>query len=89
MAENADLLTPVERFKLRGGLRLGTLKAPGKFQTSFYDHIIRTGEDWRAQARYIALNPVRAGIWEDPLEYPFTGVIGEDRREMLLEIFLG
>lgn len=87
--EDADLLTPIERFKTRAGILLAMLKAPGKLQSSFYDHIVRNSDDWRSQAQYIALNPVRAGFVENPLEYPYTGVIGENRQEMLLSIFHG
>ncbi len=89
MSDHADTLTPVEKFKTRGGILLTMLKASGKFQENFYDHIVRSGEDWRGQARYTAMNPVRAGLVDDPMEYPYTGVVGEDRREMLLEIFFG
>lgn len=89
MEEDADLLAPVERFKLRAGIVLRMLKVQGKLQSSFYDHIIRSGDDWRKQAQYIALNPVRAGLIEDPVEYSYTGVVGEDRREMLISLFHG
>lgn len=89
MWDDADLLAPIERIKTRVGILLGMLKAPGKLQTSFYDHIIRTSEDWRRQARYIALNPVRAGLIDDPFEYLFTGVVGEESDVLLLEIFHG
>ncbi len=86
LSDDADILTPVERFKLRAGILLAIMKVPAKLQSGFYDHIVRCGDDWRKQGRYIALNPVRAGLVGDLMAYPFTGVIGEDRREMLLAI---
>lgn len=48
----------------------------GRWQPNFYDHLIRSGEDWREQAWYIALNPVRAGLVSRFADYPFTGSLG-------------
>jgi len=87
--EDADPLTALERIKLRCGILLAMKKVQARLQSSFYDHVIRSGADWKNQARYIALNPVRQGLAEDAIEYPFTGVIGEDRQEMLFEILYG
>jgi len=41
------------------------------WQSGFYDHRLRHDEDWRAQARYIVANPLRAGLAARLDEYPF------------------
>lgn len=69
LEEDSDLLTPMDRLKLRGGILRGMLKLPGKLQSNYYDHIVRSSEDWRHQARYIALNPVRAGLADNPFDF--------------------
>ena len=87
MRDDANLLIPAQRFKTRAGIVLHMLKVQGRFQRRFYDHVVRSPKDWRGQARYIALNPVRGGLVENYLDFAFTGVIGSDREAMLREIF--
>jgi putative transposase len=60
---------------------------PIAWQKSFYDHVVRASEGWRNQARYIALNPVRAGLAEEPEHWPFTGSIGYELRDILGDAF--
>ena len=43
------------------------------WQQSFYDHVVRAGEDVLPIARYIVANPVEAGLATDELAWPFTG----------------
>ena len=43
------------------------------WQESFYDHALRKEESLRRVAGYIWDNPVRAGLVEDPLDYPWSG----------------
>jgi putative transposase len=43
------------------------------WQRSFYDHALRKEEALADVARYIWENPVRAGIVERALEYPWSG----------------
>jgi len=43
------------------------------WQRSFYERAIRQKEDLRGVARYILMNPVRAGLVEDFLAYPLSG----------------
>ena len=82
--ERADLLEAMYQFKHRSAMWMVRTKQPFRWQKDFYDHIIRASEDWRAHATYISLNPVRAGIAEDPFDYPFTGSIGTDLQEVIL-----
>jgi len=43
------------------------------WQASFYDHALRRQESLRGVAGYIWENPVRSGLVEDPLAYPWSG----------------
>jgi REP element-mobilizing transposase RayT len=38
---------------------------------AYHDHAVRKEEDVHALARYVIANPVRAGLVESVLEYPF------------------
>lgn len=38
---------------------------------AYHDHAVRKEEDLLGLARYIVANPVRAGLVEEPWEYPF------------------
>jgi REP element-mobilizing transposase RayT len=42
-----------------------------RWQRGFFDHRIRNIEAWDAKARYIRLNPVRAGLIADPRNWPY------------------
>ena len=43
------------------------------WQTRFYDHALRSEEKLPNVARYIWENPVRAGLVENPSDYPHSG----------------
>jgi hypothetical protein len=50
-----------------------------EWQKDSYDHVLRNAErgpqEFQNTARYIANNPVRAGIVEAAEDYPFAGVM--------------
>ena len=73
------------RFKRDSGMWLAANRPDLEWQEDFYDHIIRRSEGWEVQARYAALNPVRARLAEDIFAWPYTGSIGYDRDEVLLD----
>jgi putative transposase len=77
--EDSDTYAAMATFGHEIGMRVGDVK----FQKDFYDRIVRWFEGWEKEAWYIACNPVRAGLTEDPLKWPFTGSIGHDIREVL------
>ena len=58
------------------------------WQTSFYERVLRDGEETDAVARYILENPVRAGMARSVQDYPFSGsaVFTRDQMESLWEI---
>ena len=86
-SEGSDVLEAFYRFKLRTGVLLDRFYRPAHWQKDFYDHIVRCGADWRAQAKYVALNPIRAGLVEDPFDYPHCYSSLDTSREVLGQIF--
>ena len=61
----ADSLARVmQRIKARSARRVDALLgwAPPLWQPGYYDHRLRSDEDVLKQARYLLLNPVRAGL---------------------------
>ena len=53
-----------------------------QWQKDFYDHIIREGEDYGAQVRYMLRNPVRRGLCERWEDWNFRGVLGQTWEEL-------
>ena len=45
------------------------------WQAAYYDHAVREEEDLRNLARYIVLNPVRAGLIQRIYDYPFWNAV--------------
>lgn len=74
LVQDDDLVQFVRLFKGRLTLLARALeKARKLWQVSFYDHALREQESLRRVAGYIWENPVRAGLVEDPLAYPWSG----------------
>ena len=67
-AEDASLVRFVQHFKQATGHHY-----PGLWQRSYYDHILRTEEESENIACYIWGNPVRAGLVETIMDFPFSG----------------
>ncbi len=63
----------VKEFKQLAGYRYRKLRRQDLWQKSYHDHVLRADEDTLDVARYIARNPVRAGLVEAARDYPFTG----------------
>lgn len=60
-------------FKQQSGIWLVGNRPAVAWQKDFYDHIIRSHESLEVHARYIAGNPVRAGLVAHWRDYPCTG----------------
>ena len=72
-------------FKQKSGFWLGRHRPDRAWQKDFWDHIMLCDEDLGAQVRYVAENPERKGVvrcWQD---YPYTGAIGHDLCEILMD----
>lgn len=76
----------MDEFKETTGTWFAQNRPEFKWQKNYHDHIIRASDDWRNHVRYILRNPVRAGLVENPLDYPYMGSIGPDLQEVLWEL---
>ena len=47
------------------------------WQPEFFDHLMRSHESYAEKWEYVRQNPVRAGLVEQPEEYPYQGEIHE------------
>src|SRR6476620_408151 len=54
-------------------LRLGFQKP--HWQEGFFDHVLRSAESYSQKWDYVRMNPVRAGLVEDPEDWPYQGEI--------------
>ena len=70
---------PVQRWcgywKRLTGVMLPALH--GAFQRNCWDTQMRDGEHYRRKLEYVAGNPVRAGLVEDPSDWVFQGAINK------------
>ena len=73
----------MNRFKQKSGEWFGAHRPDLAWQKDFYDRIVRAKEGYEIQARYVALNPVRAGLAADVYAWPYTGSIGYALREII------
>lgn len=83
--ERSDAKAAMDSFKVQTGLWLGEHRPGLCWQDGYHDHIIRKGDDWRRQVRYVSMNPVRKGLVDDPVGWPHTGAIGFDLVELMID----
>jgi hypothetical protein len=72
LADAARMVRVVQRFK---SITSGSARQRGDmgklWQRSYWDHVVRREESLVQVARYIAANPVRAGLVAEVGDYPF------------------
>lgn len=73
LSEQSDLRQFLTRFKQVSGYRFKALYGKRLWQPSYYDHVLRKGEEIQTVVRYILFNPVRAGLVDDFRKYPYSG----------------
>jgi REP element-mobilizing transposase RayT len=54
-------------------LRLGIQKP--HWQEGFFDHVLRSAESYSQKWEYVRMNPVRAGLCDDPKQWLYQGEI--------------
>jgi hypothetical protein len=52
------------------------------WQPGYFDDILRPHDNVWEYVRYIAMNPVEAGLVKDPRDYPFTGSSTHSRDDL-------
>jgi putative transposase len=69
----SDVAKCVAMFRQRSGHRYRRQFGSRIWQEGYYDRVLREEDDTLEIARYIAANPVRAGLCQDACEYPYLG----------------
>ena len=71
---------------IKGGSSFAIRKARGNklpiWQPGFHEWTIRDAGDYEARRRYIWLNPVKAGLIENPEQWPFGSACGTYRLDV-------
>jgi putative transposase len=72
LREDSSLSVVVKRYKAVTAQRINRLlgRKGSLWQRTFFDHAVRRDEDIQDIARYIVMNPLRAGLVERISEYP-------------------
>jgi putative transposase len=87
-SDDSDLRRLVHRWKTRTGHWWRDSVERGKlWQEGYFDRVLRPSDQEAAVVRYIVANPVRAGLVENVVDYPFSGSSRYDIRA-LAETFL-
>ena len=82
--EKANLLNVIHMFKQMSAYEFRLAANKEKlWQDSYYDHVLRSDEEILTQVKYIAENPVRKKLVSNHMEYPFTGSVSFDLKELL------
>lgn len=73
LADSCELSQAIRGFKGVSASRARKMGIRNLWQRDYYDHILRSGESVGTVAAYVFANPVRAGLVDDPHEWPFSG----------------
>ena len=73
MDPDASVIRFVQRCKQRPGFEYRRDTSEQLWLPSFYDRIVRRGDDARQIAAYILANPVRAGLMSEGDLWPYSG----------------
>ena len=71
--DDANMKSFVQSWNTTTGFRWRRTHEGPLWQTGYYDHVLRAEETHLAVARYVLMNPVRAGLAASPEEYPLCG----------------
>lgn len=82
-SDESDLMEFVESYKQETGFTFAHRTKRDLWQFKYYDRILRHSDAPEAVAWYIWLNPVRKGLCEAPVEYPFLGSFTEVGNRLL------
>jgi REP element-mobilizing transposase RayT len=78
-SSECDIVTFVGQYKNLVLRAAWTRGVTGSFwQSSFWDHFLRSDEDLGAAVEYVLTNPVRRGLVIDWRDYPFAGSLTYD-----------
>jgi REP element-mobilizing transposase RayT len=72
LEEVSILMKSLKRFTAREGNRILGLTGQAFWQDESYDRLVRNDEEFRRIARYIEMNPVKAGFVTTPEEFRWS-----------------
>jgi putative transposase len=75
LGERDSLALVMNRFKARTAKKLHCIQANVVWERGFHDRALRNHEDVHGVARYIVSNPVRAGLTDGVLAYPYWNCV--------------
>jgi putative transposase len=84
--DNSDFRAFASSFRRRSAFAYRRSGGTELWQPGYFEHVLRNDEATAAVVRYVAENPVRAGLTKDPMCYPFTGSGVIDLATLLLDI---
>ncbi len=84
--EGADFQRFVRIFKQQSAFYWKRETGRRLWQRSYFERVLRDGEDTIGVIRYILDNPVRAGLAARPGDYEFLGTMTGDLRDLLESI---
>ncbi len=76
----SKLMQSLKRFTAREGNRILGLTGQPFWQEESYDRLVRDGTEFERIARYIEMNPVRAGMAATPEGFPWSSARPIDNR---------
>jgi putative transposase len=82
-ARDSDCLAFMRIFKQTTAFRWKQQSGQRLWQRSFYDHVLRDGEDAKDVVKYVLANPVRAKLVASPKDYPHSGSFVYERTELI------
>jgi len=82
-AADTDLREFVRLAKQRSGYAFRQATGRRLWQESYFDRTVRNVQELPALVEYMIRNPVRAGLVEDPVDYPYWGSERYSREELL------
>ncbi|CAN5690627.1 hypothetical protein BH11ARM2_BH11ARM2_18570 [soil metagenome] len=86
MADDTNITKAFDQFKRLSGTGFTKIENGPVWQPRSHDEILRDGA-WPGKARYIAQNPYRANLCNPDEPWPYTGSIGHDLQEIILDAF--
>jgi putative transposase len=72
-SSNTDMKMFVTLFKQKTAYWFKRIYGVQLWGANYYEHVLRNDEATRAVARYIIENPVRKGLVENCINYPYSG----------------
>lgn len=72
-SESSEIDTCITKFRQLSSYRHRQQHKERLWQEGYFDRSLRDEEDTLTIARYILGNPVRAGLCQDSLAYPYSG----------------